>query len=112
MISEFDLSPSSEPSSPSHSQESQRRKCKYQGKVSTCIIFKQCKHIVELIQNTEIIEQYSQLLGLLNLWLPVFSSKFHPNPKIKTTQVSLEALMARIKRKEAEIKNGGAQPRN
>jgi len=27
-------------------------------------------------------------------------------------KVSLEALMARIKRKEAEIKNGGAQPRN
>ena len=72
----------------------------------------QYKNIVDLIQNTEIIDQYAQLLGLLNSLLPVFSSKFHPNPKIKTTQVSLEALMARIKRKEAEIKNGGAQPRN
>ena len=112
MISEFDLSPSSEPSSPSHSQESQRRKCKYQGKVSTWIIFKQCKHIVELIQNTEIIEQYAQLLGLLNSLLPVFLPNFTKTLKIKTTQVSLEALMARIKRKEAEIKNGGAQPRN
>ena len=112
MISEFDLSPSSEPSSPSHSQESQRRKCKYQGKVSTWIIFKTVQKHCRFDSDTEIIEQYAQLLRLLNSLLPVFFPNFTQNLKIKTTQVSLEALMARIKRKEAEIKNGGAQPRN
>ena len=44
---------------------------------------KQCKNIVDLIQNTEIIEQYAQLLGLLNILLQVFSSEFHPNLKNK-----------------------------
>ena len=83
MVSEFDLSCSSEPSSQSHSQESQRRKCKYQGKVSTWIIFNTVQKNADLIQNTVIIEQYAQLLGLLNSLLPVFSSKFHPNPKNK-----------------------------
>ena len=42
---------------------------------------KQCKNIVDLIQNTEIIDQYAQLLP--NSLLPVFSSKFHRNPKNK-----------------------------
>ena len=75
MVSEFDLSCFSEPSSQSHSQESQRRKCKYQGKVSTWIIFNTVQKNADLIQNTVIIEQYAQLLGLLNILLPVFSSK-------------------------------------
>ena len=83
MVSELDLSPSSEPSSQSHSQESQRRECKYQGKVSAWIIFKICKNIVDLIQNTVIIEQYAKLLGLLSILLQVFSSKFHRNLKNK-----------------------------
>ena len=81
MVSEFDLSCSSEPLSQSHSQESQRRKCKYQGKVSTWIIFNTVQNIVDLIQNTEIIDQYAQLLGLLNSLLPGFFSKLHPKPK-------------------------------
>ena len=83
-------------------------KVKYQHGLS----LKQYTNIVDLIQNTEIIEQYAQLLGFLNSSLPVFFPNFTQTLKIKTMQVSLEALMARIKRKEAEIKNGGAQPRN
>ena len=83
MASEIDLSCSSEPSSQSHSQESQRRKCKYQGKVSTWIIFNTVQKNADLIQNTVIIEQYAQLLGFLNSSLPVFFSKLHPNPKNK-----------------------------
>ena len=54
-------------------------KVKYQHGLS----LKQCKNIVDLIQNTEIIDQFAQLLGLLNSFLPVFSSKFHRNPKNK-----------------------------
>ena len=54
-------------------------KVKYQHGLSLA----QYKNIVDLIQNTEIIDQYAQLLGLLNSLLPVFSSKFHPNPKNK-----------------------------
>ena len=41
---------------------------------------KQCKNIVDLIQNTEIIEQYAQLLGLLNSLLPVFFFQISPKP--------------------------------
>ena len=82
-------------------------KVKYQHKFSLTV-----QKNADLIQNTEIIEQYAQLLGLLNILLPVFFPNFTETLKTKTTQVSLEALMARIKRKEAEIKNGGAQPRN
>ena len=55
-------------------------KVKYQHGLSLA----QYKNIVDLIQNTEIIEHYAQLLGFLNILLPVFfSSKFHPNPKNK-----------------------------
>ena len=104
MVSEFDLSCSSEPSSQSHSQESQRRKCKYQGKVST--VQKHCR----FDSNYRNYRTICSTFRITELLAPSFF--FQISLKTKTTQVSLEALMARIKRKEAEIKNGGAQPRN
>ena len=83
MVSEFDLSCSSEPSSQSHSQESQRRKCKYQGKLSTWIIFntvqKHCRFDLEY-RNYRTICSTFRISELLS---PRFFSKFHPNPKNK-----------------------------
>ena len=51
-------------------------KVKYQHGLS----LKQCKNIVDLIQNTKIIEQYAQLLGLLN-WTPCSQFFLQISPK-------------------------------
>ena len=83
MISEFDLSPSSEPSSPSHSQESQRRKCKYQGRVSTWIIFKTVQKHCRFDSEYRNYRSICSTFRIAEHLAPSFSSKFHPNPKNK-----------------------------
>ena len=86
MVSEFDLSCSSEPSSQSHSQESQRRKCKYQGKVSTWIIFNTVQKHCRFDSKYRNYRTVCPIFGITEHLAPsFFFSKFHPNPKNKNT---------------------------